>query len=125
MLKNSTLKIAQAKTDISQVSLSFVSIFMRMPFSITFRKALAFVLDVFLSSKVNVGSIEKNEHLVFPIALQLVLHRMNMVKGLGQMPIQYSVDYGLLMCKPRKAMLTNGKRMKKNLSFVPCTCPRS
>lgn len=29
------------------------------------------------------------------------------------------------MCKPRKAMFTNGKRMKKNLSFVRCTCPRS
>lgn len=46
-----------------------------------------------------------------------------MVRGLGQMP-QYSVDYELLMCKPRKAKFANAKRMKKNLCMVPCTHAR-
>lgn len=59
--------------------------------------------------------IEKNEHLVWPIALRLVLCIMNTVRGSGQMPIRYSVDYGLLMSKPRKAVFANEKRMKKNL----------
>lgn len=31
------------------------------------------------------------------------------------MPTRYSVDYGLLMYKPRKAVFADEKRMKKNL----------
>lgn len=43
------------------------------------------------------------------------------------MPISYSVDYGLLMRKPRKAVFANEKRMKKNLSIVLriCPCPQA
>lgn len=88
---------------------------MRMPFSIVLGKALVFVITIFLNSKVDVGSTEKNEHLMLPIALQLVLHIMNMVRCLGQMPIQYSVNYGLLICTPRKGVFANAEGgMKKN-----------
>lgn len=56
------------RADISLVSLPFAFVLMRMPVSISFRKGPGFVLNIFLNSKVDMGSIEKNEHFMFPIA---------------------------------------------------------